>query len=109
LPTVTAPSGTQWCFVSLTITDVATSDILYSSLVQFAYDSQTNQFPVSTIPLSIGPTADPDAIGTTLVPGQSLTVSLPFELPVGDRIAYLQLYGGALNIGGYALIGLGSS
>jgi hypothetical protein len=81
----TAPAGSQWCLVRLTVTNVGTSPTIYTS-GGTAFDSMGDKF-------SSDEEAEPyvsDAFGVTLNPGVTISDVVPFQLSMTDSLSRME-------------------
>jgi hypothetical protein len=90
------PPATEECLVTMTVTDDTGTSQTYFSGNQYAYDSAGHQFSADATATESLISADDD---TEVNPGATITAILPFQIPVNDRIARLELHDSAYSNG----------
>lgn len=94
----TAPAGTQWCLVSLRVTDDKSVAQTFFASNQYAYDPAGRQLSATTgalLYLTHGATDELDTIN----PGVSATLQVPFKLSSTDSISKFVLHDSAFSFG----------
>ena len=94
----TAPAGSQWCLVSMRVTDDKSVSQTFFASNQYAYDPAGKQLSATTgalLYLTHGATDSLDTIN----PGVSVTVQVPFQLSSSDSIAKFVLHDSAYSGG----------
>lgn len=94
----TAPSGSQWCLVSMTVANDKTKSQGFSASNQYAIDASGKKLSADTQAI-IGITGDTQAEFTTINPGVHITVVVPFQLASSDSIAKFELHDSAFSNG----------
>jgi hypothetical protein len=89
--TTSAPSGSEWCLVSMSVrADKSQSQDFFASN-QYAIDAQGRQLSADTNAL-IYMSNDSDAEDTTVNPGITIHVVVPFQIEYGDHITSFDLH-----------------
>lgn len=94
----TAPSGSQWCLVSMTVANDKSQSQTFSSSNQYAIDSSGKKLSADTKAI-FSLKHDTQAEFTTVNPGVHITVVVPFELASSDTIAKFELHDSAFSGG----------
>ena len=94
----TAPTGTQWCMVAMTVTDDKGASGDFSSTNQKAINASGKQLSADSEALAYMPN-DKASISSTINPGVSIDVTVPFQLATGDSIKQLVLHDSAFSGG----------
>ena len=97
----TAESGTQWCLVSMHVLNDKTSSQSFWASNQYAIDPLGRQLSATTGALLYVPHGS-TAEFSTVNPGVSITVTVPFRLSSSDSIAKFILHDSAFS-GGVAV------
>ncbi|HVX23124.1 MAG TPA: DUF4352 domain-containing protein [Acidimicrobiales bacterium] len=94
----TAPAGTQWCVAHMTVANDKSESKDYFAGNQKAIDTQGRQLSADTkvILLTSGPGS---VLSTTLNPGVSITVQVPYRLPSTAHVKQLVLHDSAFSGG----------
>jgi len=93
-----APPGTQWCLVSMTVMNNKTESQHFFAANQKATDASGRHLAADDAALFYLPNSASD-FDSTVTPGDSITVVVPFALATGDTIASLELHDSANSAG----------
>jgi hypothetical protein len=96
--TTTAPSGTQWCVYGLNVANVKGSAQTFGASNQKAIDASNKQLSVDDTAVIYEPGGAASAF-STVNPGVSIDVQIPFQLATGDSIKTLVLHDSAFSGG----------
>lgn len=96
--TESAPAGSQWCLVNMTIMNDKTAAQTFFATNQKATDAKGNQLSADDTAAIYMPNGSASEL-SQLNPGISVTVTVPFQLPVGDSIKSLSLHDSAFSGG----------
>lgn len=94
----TAPSGSQWCLVSMSVANDKTHSQLFSASNQYAIDASGKKLSADTGAIFYLPN-DSQALDTTVNPGVHITAVVPFQLASSDTIAKFELHDSAFSGG----------
>lgn len=96
--TEAAPAGSQWCLVTMSVTnDKATSQDFFASN-QYAIDSKGRQFSADDTAIIYLPGNDSAAF-SAINPGITVSAVVPFQLSTSDSIKQLVLHDSAFSGG----------
>lgn len=93
-----APYGSQWCLVSLTVANDGTHPVVFSAADQFAVEDTGARLSADLGAIVHLPN-DARAAGTTIDPGARVAVVVPFYLRVWETIAKFRLHESAFSRG----------
>ncbi len=96
--TTTAPAGTQWCVYGLNVANVKSSAQTFGASNQNAIDASNKQLSVDDTAVAYEPNGAAAAF-STVNPGVSIDVQIPFQLAAGDTIKQLVLHDSAFSGG----------
>lgn len=94
----TAPAGSQWCLVSMNVANDKTSSQSFFATNQYAIDAQGKRLSATTGGLIYLPTGSKAAL-STVNPGVSITVEVPYQLAASDSISKFILHDSAFSGG----------
>jgi hypothetical protein len=94
----TAPAGSQWCLVSMTMNDDKSIAQTFYASNQYAIDGNGAKLSATTRVLVYIPN-DSAAERSKVEPGVSISVIVPFELSNTDSIKEFQLHDSAISKG----------
>lgn len=101
-----APAGSQWCLVSMTVkNDKSTSQSFFASN-QYAIDAHGHKLSATSSALFYIPN-DSAAELSTVNPGVSISAVVPFQLASTDTISKFELHDSAFS-GGVTVYNVGS-
>jgi Domain of unknown function (DUF4352) len=86
----TAPAGTQWCLVSITVSNESSGLQAFFSTYQNAIDDAGRKLQADTSAFFSMPN-EGEAEDAQINPGASITVTVPFSLPTSDSIKRVEL------------------
>jgi hypothetical protein len=87
----TAPAGTQWCLATMNVKDDKNGAGTFGASDQKAIDGHGRQLSPDAGSVIYLPNDD-QAIFATVNPGVSISVVIPFQLPIGGKITKLELH-----------------
>ena len=87
----TAPAGTQWCVYLMTVTNDKSAAGDFFAGNQKAIDASGKQLSADTTALIYMDNSSASDM-STINPGVSIDVTVPFQLATGDTIKYLDLH-----------------
>jgi hypothetical protein len=94
----TAPAGTQWCVYTMTVTNDKSASGDYFAGNQKALDASGKQLSADTTALIYMDNSSASET-STINPGVSIDVQIPFQLATGDTIKTLVLHDSAFSGG----------
>lgn len=102
----TAPAGTQWCLVKMHVLNDKTSSQSFYASNQYAIDALHRQLSATTGALFYLPNGSASE-SSTVNPGVSITVTVPYQLATSDSISKFVLHD-SLFSGGVSVYNVGT-